>query len=198
MPAVVNRSCANIRCVRSITCSKHCRINGEELTPDHGYPVRIIIPGYIGGRMVKWLTTIHVSSEESDNHYHFFDNRVLPPKVDAERALAEGWWYKPQYIINELNINSAVNSPQHAEVLPLSGPSASSTYTVSGYAYAGGGLAINRAEVSFDGGETWELCDQQCPEKPRHMGKYWCWTFWSYKVRFFPPALIHTVVMQAV
>jgi nitrate reductase (NAD(P)H) len=30
--------------------------NGRWLTPDHGFPVRMIIPGHIGGRMVKWLT----------------------------------------------------------------------------------------------------------------------------------------------
>jgi hypothetical protein len=30
--------------------------NGRWLTPDHGFPVRMLIPGHIGGRMVKWLT----------------------------------------------------------------------------------------------------------------------------------------------
>lgn len=158
------------------------KCNGEELTPDHGYPVRVIIPGYIGGRMIKWLTDITVTSDESDNHYHYFDNRVLPPQVDAEKALAEGWWYKPQYIINELNINSAVIYPRHDELLPLGGPNAPKTYTVKGYAYSGGGLAINRAEVSLDGGATWELAILRAPEKPRHMGKYWCWVFWELEV----------------
>ncbi|KAJ1484527.1 NAD(P)H-nitrate reductase [Baffinella frigidus] len=55
--------------------------NGERLMPDHGYPVRMIIPGWIGGRMVKWLTKIMVTEKESDNYYHFFDNRILPPQV---------------------------------------------------------------------------------------------------------------------
>ena len=45
--------------------------NGLFLEPDHGFPVRIIIPGYIGGRMVKWLSTITVTADESDNEYHF-------------------------------------------------------------------------------------------------------------------------------
>ena len=65
--------------------------NGEKLTPDHGYPLRLIIPGYIGGRMIKWLTEITVTTKESDNHFHYMDNRVLPEFVDAERATAEGW-----------------------------------------------------------------------------------------------------------
>lgn len=55
-----------------------------------GYPIRIIIPGHIGGRMVKWLEEITVTPGESDNFYHFHDNRVLPPGIDQERAKAEG------------------------------------------------------------------------------------------------------------
>ena len=98
--------------------------NGERLTPDHGHPLRLIIPGYIGGRcglgsglglallavtlalalltlalslsltlirMIKWLTEISVTTEESSNHFHYMDNRVLPEFVDAERATAEDW-----------------------------------------------------------------------------------------------------------
>lgn len=64
--------------------------NGELLTPDHGYPVRMIIPGCIGGRMVKWLKRIIVTTKESDNHYHYKDNRVLPSHVDYELANEEG------------------------------------------------------------------------------------------------------------
>ncbi|RWW34727.1 hypothetical protein GW17_00000495 [Ensete ventricosum] len=64
--------------------------NGELLTPDHGFPVRVIIPGFIGGRMVKWLKRIIVTPQESNSHYHHKDNRVLPSHVDAELANAEG------------------------------------------------------------------------------------------------------------
>lgn len=64
--------------------------NGEKLTPDHGFPVRMIIPGFIGGRMVKWLKRIIVTTKESENYYHFKDNRVLPSHVDAELANSEG------------------------------------------------------------------------------------------------------------
>ena len=91
--------------------------NGERLTPDHGFPLRLVIPGYIGGRMIKWLSEVSVTSEESDNHFHYMDNRVLPEFVDAERATAEGWWYKPDFIINELNINSAIAFPGHQETV---------------------------------------------------------------------------------
>ena len=55
-----------------------------------GFPIRMIIPGHIGGRMVKWVEEIMVTPGESDNFYHFHDNRVLPPGIDQERAKAEG------------------------------------------------------------------------------------------------------------
>lgn len=52
--------------------------NGKLLTPDHGYPVRVIIPGYVGGRMIKWMTNIDLLSTVSQDYYHFFDNRYSP------------------------------------------------------------------------------------------------------------------------
>ena len=64
--------------------------NGEVLSPDHGFPVRMIIPGFIGGRMVKWLKRIVVTTKESENYYHHNDNKVLPSHVDAELANSEG------------------------------------------------------------------------------------------------------------
>ncbi|CAM6126156.1 unnamed protein product [Calypogeia fissa] len=154
--------------------------NGKPLDPDHGYPVRMILPGHIGGRMVKWLTKIDVTPSESFNYYHFNDNRVLPSHVNAEMAKAEGWWYKPDYIINELNINSAITTPAHDEVLPFE--SARKPYTVKGYAYTGGGRKIIRVEVSLDAGTTWRLCDVKYDEKPTESGKYWCWVLWQLDV----------------
>lgn len=67
--------------------------------------------GYIGGRMIKWLTRISVTSGESLSHYHYYDNRVLPSMVDNDRADKEDWWHKPDYIINDLNLNSAITHP---------------------------------------------------------------------------------------
>ncbi|KAK7410572.1 hypothetical protein VNO78_01450 [Psophocarpus tetragonolobus] len=60
--------------------------NGEPLTPDHGFPARMIVPGFIGARMVKWLKRIVVSTQQSDSYYHYKDNRVLPSHVDVQLA----------------------------------------------------------------------------------------------------------------
>ncbi|XP_074375180.1 nitrate reductase [NADH] 2-like [Apium graveolens] len=153
--------------------------NGQVLCPDHGFPVRVIIPGFIGGRMVKWLKRIVVTTKESDNYYHYKDNRVLPSHVDAELANSQAWWYKPEHIINELNINSVITTPCHDEILPINSYTTQRTYTLKGYAYSGGGKKVTRIEVTMDGGESWEVAKLDHQEKPNRFGKYWCWCFWS-------------------
>ena len=45
-----------------------------------------------------------------------------------------GWWFRPEFIINELNINSVITSPCHEETLTLG---SSLDYTIQGYAYTG-------------------------------------------------------------
>lgn len=159
--------------------------NGERLHPDHGYPVRIIIPGYIGGRMIKFLAEITVTDRESNNFYHFNDNRVLPPTVDAEIATKDKWWFKEEYIINQLNINGAIAYPAHEEVIKPS----TKKYVMKGYAYSGGGRKVIRAEVSFDQGMSWKLADINVRETPRwaagssgDKARHWCWCMWEYEL----------------
>lgn len=181
--------------------------NGQRLQPDHGFPVRLIIPGYIGGRMIKvclseramecatplcttsvshlhlldhqWLAKINVLEHETRNHYHYHDNRILPPHITAEESLQGGWFYKPEYIFNELNINSAMSKPDHNETLSLA-KNISKTFPVTGYAYSGGGRRITRVEVSTDHGKHWQLATLHVKERPTPHGMYWCWVWWTY------------------
>ena len=85
-------ACADIgRCMNladDVILAYEC--NGYRLAPDHGFPLRLIVPGYIGGRSIKWLQTIVVSETDSDNHYHVYDNRTLPTGIDLEQADDEG------------------------------------------------------------------------------------------------------------
>ena len=174
--------------------------NGERLHPDHGFPCRVLIPGYIGGRMIKFLTKVIVTDGESKNFYHFNDNRVLPVGVDAETATADGWWFKEEYIINNLNINCAIAYPKHEEVIPA----AAKTYTIKGYAYSGGGRKVIRAEVSFDQGQSWKLGDVVVREKPRwaagssgDKAKHWCWCHWEIKVNASAIASANEICFRA-
>jgi nitrate reductase (NAD(P)H) len=153
--------------------------NGERLQPDHGFPVRLVVPGYIGGRMIKWLAAINVIPHETKNHYHYHDNRILPPHITAEESLTGEWWYKPEYIFNELSINSAMTAPDHNETISIA-KEIGNTYQVAGYSYTGGGRAISRVEVSTDGGVHWELATIDRKEKPTDHGMNWCWIWWAF------------------
>ncbi|KAG0094032.1 hypothetical protein BGZ93_009399 [Podila epicladia] len=168
-------------------------MNGDRLTPDHGFPVRLIVPGVIGGRMIKYLSKITVTDTRSASWYHYHDNRVLPSIVtDADMAMREQWWTRPEYTINDLNINSALCSPAHGSVLSISDPQAlTKEITISGYAYNGGCKKITRVEVTLDSGKSWLVSDLEHPEElpeyrfcsdPLPRQRYWCWCFWSIKV----------------
>jgi len=77
-------------------------MNDQPLPPDHGFPLRLIIPGYVGGRCVKWLKRIWISEEESQNHYHIWDNRVLPEWItEKDGEFAEAAFRHPDTACNE-------------------------------------------------------------------------------------------------
>ncbi|PWN49198.1 hypothetical protein IE53DRAFT_159594 [Violaceomyces palustris] len=159
-------------------------INGEKLSPDHGFPLRLIVPGQIGGRMVKWLNRIEVSEMESQHHLHFWDNKVLPTQVDDVRAREEeGWWKDPRYIINDLNVNAAICHPDNDQILKVFQDSETNRYLgrftneeeglvepkdhveIKGYVYTGGGKRINRVEICFDDqGRDWRITELDHPE----------------------------------
>lgn len=155
-------------------------MNGETLAPDHGKPLRIIIPGQIGGRSVKWLKRIVVTESPSENWYHIYDNRVLPTTISPEMSAdVPDTWRDERYAIYELNVNSAVARPGHGEMVSLSQSHFSSsvvdkgivgddsntqTYRFQGYAYAGGGRRVTRVEVTLDRGRTWRLAEVNYPE----------------------------------
>eukprot|EP00957_Ditylum_brightwellii_P137484 10482124-Ditylum_brightwellii.AAC.1 len=155
--------------------------NGERLHPDRGFPIRLVIPGYIGGRMIKWLAKINVIPHESHNCYHYWDNKYLPPQVTAKVAAQDGWWYKQEYIINELSLNSLITQPSHGELLPIA-KNIANTYEIAGYAHSGGGRKVTRVEVTTDCGATWNLAKITRQEAPNPYGKYWCWIWWSFEI----------------
>jgi nitrate reductase (NAD(P)H) len=137
-------------------------LNGEVLSADHGYPLRLVVPGQIGGRMVKWLNRIEVSDKESQHYLHFMDNKVLPSQVTADQARKEmHWWYDEKYIINDLNVNAAITVPAHDSILDLE---ESNTTKIQGYAYTGGGKRVNRVEITLDEGDSWQIAEIEWPE----------------------------------
>ncbi|KAG5983844.1 hypothetical protein E4U55_006994 [Claviceps digitariae] len=174
------------------------KMNGNPLHPDHGKPVRVVIPGQIGGRSVKWLKRIIVTENPSDNWYHIYDNRVLPTMVTPEASSdLPDMWKDERYAIYDLNTNSAICRPAHDETLSL--VDGARSYKVQGYAYTGGGKRISRMEVTLDQGKTWRLADIDYPEDRYRLaadgeslygGKidmWWretsfCWCFWEIDI----------------
>lgn len=186
-------------------------MNGEALTPDHGRPLRVVIPGQIGGRSVKWLRRIVVTEDPSDSWYHIYDNRVLPTTVSPEASAdLPDVWRDERYAIYELNVNSAVARPAHDERVRVRVPDGdgeeegkdkreTSCVKFQGYAYAGGGRRVTRVEVTLDRGRSWRLAELSYPEDAYRaapegemlfggrLDVEWretsfCWCFWTLDV----------------
>lgn len=181
-------------------------MNGEPLSPDHGRPLRIVIPGQIGGRSVKWLRRIIVTEAPSESWYHIYDNRVLPTTVSPEASAdLPDTWRDERYAIYELNVNSAVARPAHDERVRLPprgssrGEKDASCCRFEGYAYAGGGRRVTRVEVTLDRGRSWRLADVRYPEDEYRAAPEgetlfggrldvagretcFCWCFWALDV----------------
>jgi len=170
-------------------------MNDLPLPPDHGYPVRVVLPGYVGGRCVKWLRRIWISDRENDSHYHIWDTRVLPIVVEDKNApLAEALFRQPDTACNEQMLNSVIARPAQGERVSLAGMRKGRTYRVAGYAYAGGGHKVQRVEASLDGGRTWLCCVRQFPDRAiRHGNKFWSWLHWYVDIE-----LVHLVRAESI
>ena len=169
------------------------KMNGDMLRPDHGRPLRVVIPGQIGGRSVKWLKKLIVTDAPSDNWYHIYDNRVLPTMVSPEESANNTkWWTDERYAIYDLSTNSAICYPAHEQQLAIKG--GPEKYRAKGYAYGGGGRRVTRVEISLNKGSTWRLANIEYPEdkyrdveKELYGGRLdmswretsFCWCFWS-------------------
>lgn len=136
-------------------------MNDEPLTRAHGAPLRVVVPGWIGARSVKWLTGITVSTRPSDNYFQATAYRLLPAHADpATAGPGDGLSLGPAAL------NCEVLSPADGQsVAP--GPT-----TITGYAFAGQDRAVARVDVSVDGGRSWAQADLDPPAGP------WAWQHW--------------------
>ena len=187
------------------------KMNGEMLRPDHGKPLRVVIPGQIGGRSVKWLKKLIITEGPSDNWYHIYDNRVLPTMVSPEESANNpSWWTDERYAIYDLSTNSATAFPAHEEQICLKG--APQKYRARGYAYAGGGRRVTRVEITLDKGKSWRLAQidyledkYRDVEKDLYGGRLdmswretcFCWCFWSIDIDLVHLAEANDIFVRA-
>ena len=153
-------------------------MNGQPLTPEHGYPLRVVVPGYIGARSVKWVGHIRLQAEPSDNWYQARSYKLFPPQVDAATA---DW--PNGLMLGELSLTSAICTPGDGEEL------AAGRVAVRGYAMAGGSRSVERVEVSADHGGTWAVAELSGNGSPG------AWRLWQAELELEPGA--HEIVCRA-
>lgn len=147
------------------------KMNGEDIPVDHGYPLRVIIPGNIGARSVKWLSKIILSDKESQSFWMQNDYKSFGPSVEFGQLD-----YSKAPPVQEYPVQSAICSPKQGSSVDED----EETVTVKGYAWSGGGRGIVRVDVSVDGGETWFAADlQNAGQKVEHV---WAWTLWEVDI----------------
>jgi sulfite oxidase len=137
-------------------------LNGAPLPPDHGFPVRAVVPGWIGARSVKWLGRITLTAGPSENYFQTRAYRVQrevnhrdPRDVSAGVALSE------------VPLNAVILEPSRDEAV------ASGRVKVRGWAMGSGGRPITSVEVSPDAGAEWTEARIAVP------GSGWTWCLWE-------------------
>ncbi|WP_327091399.1 sulfite oxidase [Nonomuraea sp. NBC_01738] len=109
-------------------------MNGEPLPPDHGFPVRLVVPGWVGIASIKWLGDIEVATHELFTPWNTeFYPHVTTQPVKSAFELA---WDTPFLL----------GRPQ----------------VIHGRSWSGHGRIV-KVEVSFDGGRTWKTAEHHGP-----------------------------------
>jgi len=134
------------------------KMNGADLSPAHGFPVRVIVPGWYGMASVKWLARIVVTDKRFDGFF---------------QSLQYSHWERsngtPTLMpVTEMHVKASIVAPMLDEVVPASG-----AYKVRGQAWAGES-SIAQVEVSTDGGQKWNKAQLTGPSVR------YAWRLWEY------------------
>ncbi len=153
-------------------------MNGQALAPEHGFPLRLVVPGFAGVRSPKWLAAITVQDTPSANPMQQRDYRLLPAHVTAQTVD----WAKGM-TIEGMPLNAAICEPAAGAELEAGAT------MVRGYAVAAA-REVRRVDVSIDGGRSWTQAELE-----PGTGTPWSWRFWSATVDL--PAGGHELVVRA-
>src|SRR5207342_2648089 len=122
--------------------------NGEALRPAQGYPLRLINPGWEGNTNVKWLHSVRLT----DQPYMARDETSKYSDL-----MPDG---KARIFTYMMEAKSVITFPSGGQTLPARG-----LHELTGLAWSGRGL-VERVEVTFDGGTTWQRAMLQEPRFP--------------------------------
>lgn len=147
-------------------------MNGRPLPPEHGHPVRLLVPGWYGVNSVKWLGELRVMDrmvsgeawrDRDGRDYTYWQQgayRIHPEGVEpAENESVETFDTYEQWASGEVehpytfdeNVKSTIGHPSGDEPVEVR---EDGNVEVVGVAWAGDD-AVERVEVSTDGGDTW-------------------------------------------
>lgn len=136
-------------------------VNGGPLPPQHGYPLRLVVPGWYGMTNVKWLRSITAVTEPFRGYYHEHSYRVRYTDDD------------PGTPVTRILPRSLMVPPGIPEYLSRRRTVPAATCPLEGRAWSGRAPVV-AVDVSTDGGSTWapaELGDQPSP---------WAWRSWAF------------------
>ena len=143
------------------------KANGEALRKEHGYPVRLVVPGWEGNMWVKWIRRIEVMDgpvESREETSKYTDT--------LEDGTSRKWTW-------EMDAKSVVTSPSpQAPITHGKGP-----LVITGLAWSGRG-AIKRVDVSKDGGMTWETARLAKPGEKMALTRFYLDTEWNGEEMF--------------
>ena len=125
-------------------------MNGESLPGKHGFPLRVVAPGWAGDHWMKWVTSVRVLDKEFDgwwvkNAYRHPGKPVVPGTALAQDAMTP---------LRSLRVKSVISSPvDGAQTL------VGKAVTIRGAAWSGDGGPVTGVDVSVDNGRSWKRAE---------------------------------------
>ncbi|MGI9356028.1 MAG: sulfite dehydrogenase [Rhizobiaceae bacterium] len=137
-------------------CLVAWKMNGEALRPEQGYPLRLVVPGWEGNMWVKWLRRIEVGDEP----WHHREETSKYTDLMANGKARRFTW--------EMDVKSVITNPS-----PQAPINHEKGFTVlTGVAWSGRG-AVDRVDVSLDGGANWQTARIDGPSLDKSMHRFY-------------------------
>src|SRR6266481_1611865 len=148
------------------------KMNGSELPPEHGFPVRAIVPGWYAMASIKWLQRIIVTDKPFTGYYQTLDYAYWKRRGDIGELVP----------LSEMQIKAEIAQPSEGETVP-----ANSNVRVHGAAWTSNG-EITKVEISSDDGATWNEAKLLGEARP-DAWRLWEWS-WKTPARSGKATLI--------